>query len=92
MAGGNDSDNSAELFDPLNGTFPPTGSMAAIRLTHTATLLRDPVASAGRTLCRRLRGHAGTPQSIWGHLGARGAGASRNHPSRNAYLGRKQLL
>ncbi len=31
----------AELYDPDDGTFNPTGSMAAYRICHTATLLRD---------------------------------------------------
>lgn len=31
----------AELFDPLNGTFAPTGPMSTLRVNHTSTLLQD---------------------------------------------------
>jgi Kelch motif len=33
--------DSAEIFDPLSGTFTPTGSMAVAHFEHTATLLKD---------------------------------------------------
>ena len=32
---------SAELYDPKSGTFSLTGSMAAVRGSHTATLIAD---------------------------------------------------
>jgi len=46
IVGGQDSTagvnlNSAELYDPATGTFNVTGSMAATRLGHTATLLAN---------------------------------------------------
>jgi hypothetical protein len=31
----------AELYDPASGSFSPTGSLAQLRETHTATLLND---------------------------------------------------
>lgn len=33
--------NTAELFDPITGTFAATGSMAVPRVLHTSTLLND---------------------------------------------------
>jgi hypothetical protein len=44
IAGGHSSDGalaSAELYDPVSGTFTPAGSLNAARLSHTATLLND---------------------------------------------------
>jgi len=40
-AGGGDGDNTAELYDPATGVWTPTGSLAAGRATHSATVLNN---------------------------------------------------
>jgi len=41
----------AEIFDPANGTFTPTGAMTTSRFSHTATLLaHGPAATNGKVL------------------------------------------
>jgi hypothetical protein len=41
VAGGFGAITSAELFDPVSGSFSSTGSMGTGRSDHTATLLND---------------------------------------------------
>jgi hypothetical protein len=41
VAGGSGQDGLAELYDPANGTWAPTGSMSERRSGHRATLLQD---------------------------------------------------
>ena len=41
LEGGSPAVSSAEIYDPSNGSFAPTGSMAEVRGGHTATLLTN---------------------------------------------------